>query len=855
MYTGTGDGRMALLPLSLTAAAVALSAGAGAWWAVRRGASAVPLVLLALLAVPWLPGSLPAIALLWTGHMVWLVWLAVALCMAASTEHRPLHVTRPRFTAGALAFAAGVFTLWQVAPSVPGGDEPHYLVITQSLLKDGDIRIENNHRQRDYRAYVAGELAPDFRVRGQNGEIYSIHAPGVSALVAPAFAIGGYRAVVFWLLVLSAAGSALTWHLAWLVSQREDAAWFGWAAVTLSVTWMFHSFTVYPDGPGGVLALTGVWALLRAEREATSTRESIVPWLLHGAALAALPWMHTRFAAIAGLMGALVLLRMSRVPNAAGKAVAFLSIPVVSAFGWLGYFVRIYGTPNPAAPYGGERNSIAFIPDGLAGLFFDQRFGLLPYAPVLLCAAAGIGVMVFRPRLRHYAFELLFVLVPYLLIVTYVAMWWGGRSAPARFLVPVLPWMAIPAAVAWTAMSTRGARTLALAALAFTAFASASLIMVGDGRLAYNTRLEYAYWLEWLNGNLDLGRALPAWFREDKAPLFRGIGIWAVSAAVGYVAVRSLTRAGALPNRGAFAAAAACVAAACAMVAMAVSWMAGGVDGRAAVPAQLDALRRLSNERRVLALDLKTFDRIAPAAVAPALQVVPPFSTADGGAGRNDRPLFAVPAVPAGEYRLRVSRRSAGGWLMIGIGRDQFALRTEPLDSSGAPISVTFPVDVRALIVRGDEEARQNVKGLAIEPVRILRPHERLSKDVARRAVRYGTVAAFFMDDRSFPEPEAFWVGGARDSVVVLQPGQPRATLTLLVRNGAVENSVLVSAGSWRDAASLGPGEERHIEVPLDQARGATLLRFTTSAGFRPSAVEPNSRDDRFLGVWVRVIP
>nr|MBA3295726.1 hypothetical protein [Acidobacteriota bacterium] len=805
------------------------------------------------LAVPWLPGTLPSIALLWTGRMAWLIWLAVALCMVASKEHRLLRVTRPQITAGALAFTVGAIAFWQVAPSVPGGDEPHYLVITQSLLKDGDIRIENNHRQGDYRAYVSGDLKPDFRVRGRNGEIYSIHAPGVSALVAPAFAIAGYGGVVVFLLLLSAAGSALTWHLAWFVSKREDAAWFGWAAVTLSATWIFHSFTVYPDGPGAVLTLTGVWALLRAEREATSTEESMVPWLLHGAALAALPWMHTRFAAIAGLTGALVLLRLPRVPNAAGKALAFLCIPAVSALGWIGYFIKIYGTPDPSVPYGGEPNSLAFIPDGLAGLLFDQRFGLLPYAPVLLCAAAGICVMAVRSRLRRYALELLFVVGPYLLVVSYVAMWWGGRSAPARFFVPVLPWMAIPAAVGWTAVSSRGARALALAALAFTAFASASLVLVGDGHLAYNSRLAYANWLEWLNGSLDLGRGLPAWWREDEAPLFRGIAIWGSAAVAGYFVVRSLIRVGRLQNRGAFAAASALVAAVFAMVSITVSWAASGVGGRAAVPAQLDALRRLSTEPRLLAFDLNAFTRLRRSAVASALHIEPSFSSSDGGAGRNDRPLFVIPAVPAGEYRLRFARRSAGGWLMVGIGRDQFALRTGPLDSGGAPMSLTFPVDVRAIVVRGDEEARRNVQGVTIEPARILHPGERLSKDFARRAVRYAAATAFFMDDRSFPEPEAFWVGGARDSVVVLQPDQPRATITLLLRNGPVENRVMVEAGSWRDAARLGPGEERQIDVPLDRARGATRLRFTTSAGFRPSTADPKSRDDRFLGVWIKV--
>ena len=292
---------MALLPLSPAAIILSTLVGVAIYWVIRAGASPVPLWLLGLIALAWIPGRLPAAFALWTGPMSLLVWLAVALCMLASMKKEtaffsdaektavPLSRDRPALAAGLITVLLGGFSAWQVAPSVPAGDEPHYLVITQSLLKDGDLRIENNHRQRDYRAYMEGDIPPDFRVRGRNREIYSIHAPGVSALVAPAFAVGGYYGVVLFLLILSGITGALAWHLAFLVTGRMAAAWFGWASVALSATFLFHTFTVYPDGPGALAVLTGVWGMLRTEREAETRSEAVTPWFLHGAALATLP--------------------------------------------------------------------------------------------------------------------------------------------------------------------------------------------------------------------------------------------------------------------------------------------------------------------------------------------------------------------------------------------------------------------------------------------------------------------------------------------------------------------------------------------------------------------------------------
>ena len=159
--------------------------------------------------------------------------------IARLSGREAVHVTslpRPRAhaaAAGLISLAAAVAAAWSVAPRIPGGDEPHYLVITHSLLSDGDLRIQNNHDRRDYAVYYDGSLAPDSIVRGQDGQQYSIHAPGVSALVLPGFAVFGYVGAQATIVLSAAAAGALVWWIGWLAAGRVSAAWFAWAAACL----------------------------------------------------------------------------------------------------------------------------------------------------------------------------------------------------------------------------------------------------------------------------------------------------------------------------------------------------------------------------------------------------------------------------------------------------------------------------------------------------------------------------------------------------------------------------------------------------------------------------------------------
>ena len=849
-FESAAGSRIGVLPASAAAAIVALAAAAVVAMLLRAGSSPRALSLLALVALPWLPAPVPAAFLIWSGPIAGAVWIGVAIILALGVLRvrlRSAFLVPPRApaTAGLLAFLIFGAAAWRAAPTRPGGDEPHYLILTQSLLLDGDLKIENNHRRGDYRAYYAGDLAPHVQRLGKDGEVYSVHAPGLPALVLPAFALAGYPGVVLFLLVLSAAGSALAWWIAWLSTGRADAAWFAWASVTLPVTAVFQSFSAYPDAVGGTLALTGVWALLRAGQERRTGAERIGPWFWHGAALAALPWLHSRYAAIAGGFGAVALLRLSSTRGSAGKAVAFLATPAISAVLWIGFFVAIYGRPDPSAPYGpGEMGSVAWIPGGLAGLLFDQRFGLLPYAPVLAFAFAGFAIMLARPGSRRLAIELLFVIVPYLLTVTHFAMWWGGWSAPARFFVPVLPLMVVPAAAFWVwAREQRHGAAFPLAALAFTCLATAVVVGVDRGRLAFNVRDTPALWLDWISA-ADLAQALPWWTRGADGQFFRDIAVWMGFLLAAVLALRRLHT-----LRTWHHVALAWTLSLAAMGAATTVWMLRGADGRRVAAAQLRLLRSVVSSPRVLALDLQRGTAIETAAVPRRMRIAldRPLS-----AGRGDRPLFDVPRMPAGTYRLTPAGAAPRGWLMIGIARDQFALVTMQIPSPARAIDVTLPVPVRGIVVRGDEDAHQSVSGMVVEPLEIARAGDP-RVDVARRAVKYSGATVFFFDDRSFPEPAAFWVGGARSSSVAIQPDGGARAVAVVMRNGRVANHVTMDAGGVRSELAFEPGEERRVAIPVDGARGAAVVTLGVRDGFRPSEHDPASRDSRFLGVWVKV--
>ena len=806
---------------------------------------------LGLILLPWLPIPVPRAFLVWTGPVAAAVWAgaaaAVVLARAWGWRTRLPALADPR-RAPWIASAAGAVFFSAIAvgaaPMVPGGDEPHYLIITQSLLSDGDLKIENNHARRDYAPYFAGTLRPDYMVRGKDGEIYSIHAPGLPALIAPVFAVGGYRAVVLFLIVFSAAGVGLLWKLAYTASGDAGAAWFGACATSCATPVAFHAFAIYPDSAAWVLALTGVLALMRldARTEAGGRGSGGAGWvwMLHGAGLALLPWIHSRFAWLAACFGSFILWRLFRARDLRAAA-WFLAIPIVSGAAWFWSFYAIYGTFDPQAPYGTfarTQSAWAFVPDGLLGVLFDQQFGLLLYAPVFFVVLGGwLAALRERSATRRLAIELFILALPYMISVTYLRMWWGGWSVPVRLSVPVLMLGGIFAAVAWRQMTERGTRAAAMAALLVTAFTTVTLAFVQRGRLAYNVRDGVSLWLEWLSPLADLPRGFPSFFRGPASSLVLHAAVWVVALGLAWLALRSLGHDW-LRGRARLASATGVTFALAAMAALTIVWRLDRAPGVTASPAQLALIRAAADGRTV---GFRPF----PPSVEPAGAVVSRLRIVSPGRalGGREPPAFALPGwIPAGRYELLGPR---GDPLQLRVLRTDDPIFTlQPNETT-----IRLPVDVPALIAHGSNSPAADSASLVLQASSV----GPLFDDAPRapRARRYAGTVVYFLDGDAFAEPDGFWIRGGSTTEVVAQPDGGGAAATVLVRNGPVENSLLLSSGTWRDERTLTAGEERDITIPLDTARGATRLRLHSSSGFRPSAVF-RSTDSRYLGVWIQ---
>lgn len=344
-----------------------------------------------------------------------------------------------------------------------GGDEPHYLLITHSLLKDRDLDLANNYHNEDYKAYMPPQATiQPHSVPGKIKEsLYSFHSPGISLLLLPFYALGlalGKGMLIFLVRFgMSLIGAFLGIQIylyARVAWGRERLALGLWALVTLTTPVFFYSNHIYPEIVVAALGLF-VFCRLRFSRAHNSLDLAMI-----GLLLASFIWFHSLkylFIQAPLFLFAFWMVWKNVEAKKRLQRLAALLVPAGLCFAVYFYFQYvIYGSFNPTSvSWQGAmdgRQTVSFLKnifsgipfkfrwETLAGYFLDQRDGLLPYAPIYAFAFLGVVAML-RVKSKD-AVWLLFIAAPYILASAFLTQR-TGYAPQARPLVAVIWVLAI----------------------------------------------------------------------------------------------------------------------------------------------------------------------------------------------------------------------------------------------------------------------------------------------------------------------------------------------------------------------------------------------------------------------------
>lgn len=851
--------RVALLPpwWQLAALVVTLAvAGVGVARARHDPDVVLPLCALGLLVVPYLPylpDQVPVLRAL-AGPARYLLWLVVCWLIAVRVigdqgfRLRLLLSPLVIFLTSVTIFGA---VAWRLSgtPLFPVGDEPHYLVVTQSLLNDGDLKIENNHQQGEYRAYFNRPLRPDYLTRGVDGEIYSIHPVGLPILAMPAFAVGGYRGVVAMLVLMAALAAVLLWQWAREVTGSAGAATFAWAAVALSSPFLFNSFTVYPEIP----AALAVMVALAWRNDATAVWTMFV----RGLAIGALPWLSTKYAPMAAAITIVALLRTRRNLRPA----AALLVPIATALaGWFAFFFWIWGTVSPSAPYGlSEPTTLRYLARGGPGLLFDQEYGIVAQAPILVVVFAGLAQMVRAGGAgARRSLELMFILGALLVTVGGFHLWWGGSAPAGRPLASGVLLLGVPIASLFASTSARpfaraGCHLLLAASLAI----ACALAVAQNGNLIHNDRDGSAALLEWASPTWPLWPALPSFIAGSLVGAIERTLAWLALTAVAAWLIHLLQ------PRGFGAAALATLLLGFIGTVVLVSFAASATpvlqamtpEGRARVP----LLDRFDAGRRPTAI---LYDPLSLLTGADALSRVTLIARPGLRTARQPVELLwnARFALPAGEYHLRLTRKGA-----TAAADTKLALQIGP---SGPPLEqwdvtgprwehrFVLPIDAGLVGFRAPQDLSQGDGELQITPLHVVDEGQRVARPPIIGAVHQGPATVFFHDDFASAEPAGYWTrGGANTEITYATSAGSPATIAIVVHCGPVPNQVSLKTLGWEKQLVLQPGETSALAIPTTEQPALGLriapLEISVRDGFVPAQVDRSATDRRFLGCWI----
>jgi hypothetical protein len=441
------------------------------------------------------------------------------------------------------------------------GDEPHYLIITQSLLEDHDILIQNNYDNGHYLAFYPLNLSKDLyehSVRDVQGNLISIHGIGLPLILCVPFALAGYLGARILIALIGALSACVMLKLLMRLGFSRKTSLLAVLPAFIVSPLIFYGYSIFTEMVSLLIVLLSMLVLL----DVIDGRSiSSLKCLGAGACLAFLPWLGVKYGIITVAFAIAFLYYYLKKKAQLPQLLAVILPVAISVLLFEGMIYQEFGSLNPVKVYSGidtsygpntvvytggafldrlmaEARSI-FSPDvntiivSIFNRFFDEKDGIVLLAPIYLLSLGGFIVYLRKPLKgisKSAILVMTLLMLPYLFLYASTTSV-GGYCPPSRTIVPLIGPAIVFMAIGLDHLYAGGNETY------YALLVSLSLAIVAF--MFLNPYSIYRHdMLSILNPiAIDLTKAFPSFIPGDpiSAQPFFCIGFWTGIALVAYI--------------------------------------------------------------------------------------------------------------------------------------------------------------------------------------------------------------------------------------------------------------------------------------------------------------------------------
>ncbi|MFW6124290.1 MAG: hypothetical protein ACOC5G_03630 [Acidobacteriota bacterium] len=312
------------------------------------------------------------------------------------------------------------------------GDEPHYLMMTQSLVEDGDLNLENNIKNKTYYRYLPTDI--QFHGKVHNKRYVSYHMPGVSFLLLPFYALfnllGGLVAPALYFRLAASlinAFFALALYTVLKIEFPGKRITGIWLLFLCLFPLIIHSAHLYPELPAATLMMAAyVFAFGKSKS-----------YWLSGLLLSLVAWFHVKYYPPLIILAIFIIIQIIKEKNFK-QIFQFFLFPFLNFILLMAFCKTFYGSFNPADIFPSPNSFAAPIMLRVKiflAYFLDQRDGLLFYSPLFFLLLFG-----FKKRLKNHAI-LLWIGFSYIVFHAFTTV--RGAYSPAGRPLMFVSWIFI----------------------------------------------------------------------------------------------------------------------------------------------------------------------------------------------------------------------------------------------------------------------------------------------------------------------------------------------------------------------------------------------------------------------------